>query len=239
MSNYYGQQDGGSGSNDFNELAFVVQRLLARIRTIDMVTVISCTNAGTVTPVGMVTVQVLTNQMTGGRTPIAHGSIYNVPYLRIQGGVNAVIMDPQAGDMGMCGFCSRDISAVKTALQQLAGGSAPSGTKPQQNPGSYRMFDWADGLYLGGFLNAVPTQYVQFAAGTGGVNIVSPNQITLSAPNVTIAASTKLTVTSPEQDNSGKIVAQGEVTANGTTNLHTHIHSGVQTGSGDTGPPTV
>jgi hypothetical protein len=239
MTNYYGQQDGGSNANEPNSLAFVFQRLIARIRTIDIVTVISCTNAGTVTPVGMVSVQVLTNQMTGSRTPIAHATIYNVPYFRIQGGANAVIMDPQKGDMGMCGFCSRDISAVKTALQQLASGSAPANTKPQQNPGSYRMFDWADGLYLGGFLNAVPSQYVQFAAGAGGINIVSPNQITLTAPNVTIAASGKLTVTSPEQDNSGKIVAQGEVTANGTTNLHVHVHSGVTTGGGNTGNPTV
>ena len=34
----------------------------------------------------------------------------------------------------------------------------------------------------------------------------------------------------------GSITATGNVTGEGTS-LHTHVHSGVQTGSGDTGPP--
>jgi len=219
---YYGQQDSGSAAGDFNTMAFVFQRLLSKIRTIDLVQVISCTNSGGVAPVGMVNVQVLTNQMTGNRTPVPHGTIFNLPYLRIQGGASAVILDPVAGDIGMCAFCSRDISAVKVA-------------KGQANPGPYRMFDWADGLYLGSILGVVPTTYVQFTAG-GGVNVTSPTEITLTAPNVTIAASTGLTLTTPTAAFSGAITSVSNTTAAGIS-LDTHVHSNVQSGSSDTGPP--
>lgn len=161
----FGQQDAGSGSSEYNAQLFAMTMLLAkRIRTLDLVQVQSCTNTGGVSPVGEVSVQVLVNQMTGNRQGIAHGTIYNVPYLRIQGGSNAIIIDPQAGDIGLCGFCSRDISSVKSS-------------KAAANPGSWRMFDWADGLYLGGFLNGTPTQYIQFSA-TG---------IALEAPAVPVS----------------------------------------------------
>lgn len=223
MTNFYGQQDGGSGSSDMNSILFMFKRLVSRIRTIDLVTVNTVTNAGGVSPVGLVTVTVLTNQMSGARVAVPHGKIYNVPYMRIQGGANAVILDPQVGDIGMCAFCSRDISAVKAALIALQGGA--TATNKNQNPGSHRMFDWADGLYLGGFLNGTPTQYVQFS--TAGINLVSPTQVTIQAP--TVAVTGNLTV-------SGTTVSTGNVTGAGTS-LHTHLHSGVTTGGSNTGAP--
>jgi hypothetical protein len=221
MSNF-GQQTPGTNADESNAIIFLFQRLLSRIRTLDLVKVISCTNAGGVSPVGTVNVQVLVNQMTGERQSVPHGTIYSVPYLRIQGGAHAVILDPQAGDIGLCGFCSRDISSVKAS-------------KAAANPGSYRMFDWADGVYIFGCLNGTPTQYVQFVA--GGMNLVSPTEITLQAPNVTVNASTALTVTSPTAGFSGAVTATDDVTGQ-TKSLHNHTHGGVTTGSGTTGPPT-
>ena len=53
----------------------------------------------------------------------------------------------------MCAFASRDISTVKN-------------TKAVSNPGSQRTYDWSDGLYLGGFINGAPTQYLQFLGGS-------------------------------------------------------------------------
>ena len=222
MSAQYGQQTPGSTAGQFNAWTFFVQRMLAKIRTVDLVQVVSCSNSGGVTAVGTVAVQVLVNQMTGNRVGVPHSTIYNLPYFRIQGGANAVIIDPNQGDIGLAAFCARDISAVKKA-------------KAPANPGSYRLFDWADGLYLGGFLNGVPTQYVQF--NSGGMSLVSPTSITLQAPTVTITASSGVTVTSPTAAFSASVTAGTNFTSNGIDLVH-HGHTGVTTGGGITGGPT-
>jgi hypothetical protein len=180
-----GPQEEGGG---FNELQFMIQQwVMNNINTIKLVEVKACSNNSDVSRVGTVDVQPLVNQMTGSRNPVAHGKLSKLPYFRLQGGANAVILDPVDGDIGVACFCDRDISALKNAL--LAGMTGP------QNPGSFGAFDWADGLYLGGFLNAVPTQYVRFFS--GGIAVVSPGTVTVQAPTVTVNASSSAIVTSP------------------------------------------
>lgn len=149
----------------YNNLRFMIQQTISRIQTASVVKVMACTNDGGVSPVGTVDVQVLVNQINGNGIPTPHVTMYSLPYLRIQGGANAIIMDPQVGDIGIAVFASRDITNVKS-------------TKAQSNPGSYRMHDFSDGMYLGGILNGNPTQFVQFSS--TGISIVSP---TVSAAN--------------------------------------------------------
>lgn len=209
-ANFFSINDAGAGAGRFNEIASLFKRLLARIRTLDLVTVVSCTNSGTVSAVGLVSVRVLTNQRAGSGQGQAHGTIYQVPYLRLQGGNTAVILDPQAGDVGMCGFCSRDISAVKAALIRIQGGA--SNVNQQQDVGSNRMFDWADGLYFGGFLNATPTRYVQFD-GAGNVNVRTPSGV-VNLNGTTIDASGNVVV------KSGSTVTDGAGIV-----LETHQHN--------------
>ena len=204
MTDVFGQQQPGTADNEYNALVFVVRQLLQKMQTVTLVRVMAVTNNGGDTPVGTVDVQPLVNQMTGDRTAVPHGTIFNIPYFRLQGGANAVILDPQVGDIGMCAFASRDISGVKA-------------TKKAANPGSLRQYDWADGLYFGGLLNGTPTQFVRFHA--GGVEI-----------------KTALLTVTGDVHVTGAITADGDVTAEGTS-LHTHIHSGVQPGGGNSGPP--
>jgi hypothetical protein len=224
----FGKQTPGSARTEYNMLAFVFKQLLSRVQTVTLVQVISCSNNGGISPVGTVTVQPMVNQISGGpQQPTPHGYLYEVPYLRMQGGANAVILDPQPGDIGMCAFCSRDIATVKAS-------------KAPANPASFAMFDWADGLYLGGFLNGVPTQYVAFTP--SGITVVSPDKITLQAPTVEIDASTEFHVVSPDSEFSGNIhtpdtiTGDTDVIADGISGA-THLHGGVQSGSSDTGPP--
>jgi hypothetical protein len=139
-------------ADDYAATVFTIRQLLARMQTMTLVKVLACTNSGGITPVGTVDVQPLITQLAGDGTATPHAPLFKLPYFRLQGGANALILDPQVGDIGMAGFCSRDISAVKK-------------TKAQANPGSLRKYDFADGLYVGGFLNGTPSQYVQFAAG--------------------------------------------------------------------------
>jgi hypothetical protein len=182
MSAQFGTQTPQVEGSDFNVLSFVIQQLLTKVNTCAVVSVVGCTNDGGLSPVGTVDVQPLVNQMTGARIAVPHGTIYKLPYSRLQGGTNAVIMDPKVGDIGIVVFSQRDISSVKAS-------------KKQSNPGSFRTYNWADGLYIGAILNGTPEQYVQFT--DAGISIVSPNKVTVEAPVVEVDASTSATVTSP------------------------------------------
>ncbi len=159
VSNPWGALQPSTLWGRYNNLRFMIQQMLAKVQTATLVKVVACSNSGGVSPVGTVDAQILVNQInsTGNSTP--HVTMYGLPYLRIQGGSNAVILDPVAGDIGIAVFASRDISNVVS-------------TKAQANPGSYRMHDFSDGMYLGGLLNGTPTQYLQFSG--SGINIVSP-----------------------------------------------------------------
>jgi hypothetical protein len=111
-----------------------------------------------------------------------HVTVFGLPYLRIQGGANAVIIDPQVGDIGVAVFASRDISQIKA-------------TRKQGGPGSGRSYDWSDGIYLSTVLSAsAPTQYIQFNA--DGISVVSPSgQITLTADSIQAGSSPTPVVT--------------------------------------------
>lgn len=230
-----GMQELGTSETEFGVYMFIVQQALAKLCTVTLVKVISCTNNGALAPVGYVDVQPMVNQMTGTDEPVEHGIIYNVPYFRLQGGVNAIIIDPAPGDIGVCAFASRDISSVK-ASKKLA------------NPGSKRTFDFADGLYFGGMLNGQPTQYIRYSA--TGIDMVSPTKITLTAPEVDINASTKVVVTTPEADinassafavtspaatMSGTLAVTGTVTGAGKS-LSTHTHTSTTPGTPTSAP---
>lgn len=189
---------------EFNNIAFLVQQALLKVQTATLVRIESCTNNGGLDPVGSVDVTPLVNQIDGKGNATPHATIYNVPYLRVQGGANAIIIDPQAGDVGVCVFASRDIAKVKS-------------TKKQANPGSWRQYSFSDGLYLGGMLNGTPSQYIQF----------NNSGVTITSPLVTINGNVNV---------NGEVVVTGNVTGQGTS-LHTHKHSGVQPGGGQTGVP--
>lgn len=170
-----GQLKPSSTWGEFNNIAFMVHQALSKMQTATLVRVESCTNAGALSPVGFVDVTPLVNQLDGQGNPTPHVTIHNVPYLRLQGGANGIIMDPQKGDIGVCVFASRDISKIKA-------------TKKQGNPGSFRQYSFSDGMYLGGMLNGTPTQYVQFSA--AGIKIHSPVAVVLDAPDIQLNAAT-------------------------------------------------
>jgi hypothetical protein len=216
-------------ADEYHSLAFVIQQLLSRVATLTLVKVVACTNNGGLAPYGFVDVIPLVNQVNGRGDTFPHGTLFRLPYFRLQGGTNAVILDPQRDDIGMAAFCSRDISSVK-ADPAAAIGNANQG-KGGAPPGSARRFDMADGLYIGGFLNGTPSQYVQF--NSSGVTIVSPSLVTVQAPTIELHGAVHVT---GAVTGDSSAVFQGNVTGQGTS-LHTHSHPGVQTGGGNTGPP--
>lgn len=171
------QQKTSDASGDYAAYHFLVKQMINRIATTALVQVTRVTSMGEVAPVGLIDVHPMVAQVDGQGGVTPHGVINNVPYFRLVGGANAVIMDPSVGDIGICVFASRDISAVKN-------------TKQPGPPGSFRRYDWADGIYIGSTLSAAPTQYIRFNA--DGVHIVTPGVITFAATNATLDASGNL-----------------------------------------------
>lgn len=198
---FRGFQDPETASSPFNAHAFLVQTIVARIATATLVQVQSVTTNGDLAPVGFVDILPLVNQIDGAGNAFPHATIFHCPYLRLQGGANAIILDPQIGDIGIAIFADHDISSVIA-------------NSAQANPGSRRRFDMADGLYLGGVLNAAPTQYIRFSS--AGIELVSPTQIKFTAPTIDTF---------------------GVLTNNGKDVGSTHEHGGVTTGGSNTGTP--
>lgn len=243
---FFGFQTPGAASGDFNVLTFLMRQALTRVNVMAPVKVVACTNSGGVSPIGTVDVQVQIDLVDGDNVRIPHGTIFSCPYLRVQGGTNAIILDPVAGDLGIVGFCDRDISGF------LA-------NKGVSAPGSARRFDMADAVYLYSIpLALVPTQYVQFSP--GGIQITSPTAINMNAPSITMAAptiimnaSTGVNMTTPTFTVNGNIQNNGNMTSTGTITTPTavvnttltvatknlgptHIHDhGTMTSSGQTG----
>lgn len=169
---YYGQTEPTTGSGDWNPRRFEINQQIMNLSTNLPVEVLRVYSSG-VEPVGLVDVRVLVASISGDDMVVDYPEVLNVPYMRLQGGANAVIIDPEVGDIGIGQFCSRDITAVKNARK-----AAP--------PGSRRAYDFSDCMYTGGFLNQAPTQYIQFTE--NGIIIHSPAKVKGEAPTVQMAA---------------------------------------------------
>jgi len=146
---YPGQQTHADDKTKASMHRFMTEQILARVNTAMLVLVKKVTNKGEVKEVGMVDVQPLAKMMDGEGNSFSHGVINDIPYFRLQGGKSAVIIDPKAGDIGVAVFADRDISGVKRA-------------KKEAPPGSFRRFDFADGLFFPCFLGGTPENFVRF-----------------------------------------------------------------------------
>jgi Phage protein Gp138 N-terminal domain len=206
----YGQMGPYETATEYTKLAFIIKQLLAELRTVVVVQVVSCTNSGGVSPIGTVNVQPMVNMLDGQNNSQQHGTIFSVPYFRLQGGQNgAVIIDPVAGDIGLMLVSDRDFSNVQT-------------TQAIANPGTYRMHDLADGLYIGCFIGQkAPSAYVQFD-GQGNINIadVNGNKIQMSSSGIALTGNVAIT---------GTLTATGNITAGqgggDQVTLQQHIHA--------------
>lgn len=210
---YDGIADPGDGAHPFNSQVFLVQQLLNKRHTATIAQIAGTSKIveyGSPTAIQTVDVVPMVNEMTGGNQPVPHKTVYGVKYFRLQGGQNAVIVDPTVGDLGIFIAAETDTSTV------LASGK-------QSNPGSGRRNNLADGMFIGCISAGIPNQYVAFT-GTG-ITIVDKNGnvITTGTGGVTI--------------NGALITPGGDVITKKGTDLDTHIHSGVTIGSSDTGPP--
>lgn len=204
-----------------------------------------------VSPPHFVDVLPLVAQVDGAGNVLPMVAYHRLPYSRIQGGKNALVIDPRPGDMGWAVFCQRDITVVKNTRPQTA-----------VQPGSFRHHDPSDGIYLGGMLNDEPERYVR--VDDGGVAVEGVARIAMHGADTEIRAERSCTVyaaggctihgdvlidgsltwTGTAQGQGGAarfrgglVNDGGQVISNGVA-LEEHAHGGVQPGTGRTGEPS-
>lgn len=176
----FGQLEPADTASEFNVTWFIIQQALGQVRTNIPVKIISVTPFNGTALSGVVQVQPLINQVDGQGNSVPHGNLFQIPYLRIQGGLNAIIIDPSVGDVGLMVCCDRDISSF-----QSNGGT-------QSNPGSERSFDFSDGVYLFSFPAQQPTQTIEFTL--TGINITSLGIVSITAPGGLLVNGTPVTI---------------------------------------------
>lgn len=183
MAGVYGRQKIDTGNSEFNALMFIISQALSGVSVATLVQVVSVypSSAGVA---GVVDVLPMVNQTAGDGTAVPHTTIYGLPYLRFQGGVNGVICDPQPGDIGFCVFADSDFTNVQNTL-------APA------LPASSRKFNMSDGIYIGGMAGASSlTNFIQLDG--SGISITS---VALAS----IIAASMMRVTTPLATFSGNL----------------------------------
>lgn len=211
---------------------FIFNTLMSRYSFVQLV-IVNKVKAGP-----LIDVMPLVSGFSADGSRIDNSPVFNVPVWRLQRGPSAVIMDPIEGDIGLMLCCDRDITKVRDE-------------KKESLPASKRVHSKSDGIYLGGVLNAEPSQYVKFS--NDGIDIVSPLVVQVNGNTVVVNADEKISLNAPIIEANGQltqgsgsyagdamfggtITATGEITGSGIK-LSTHNHSGVERGSSNTDSP--
>lgn len=242
-----GQRGLSTNSSEYNAQDFMIRQLIGQIATAEPVRVVAISGSG-ISPVGFVDVQPLVNLVTGEQKAQEQSVLFKLPYLRIQGGKNALVIDPQPGDIGLAVYAMRDTESLKESRDGKAA-----------NPGSARTYSKGDGFYLGGFLNATPKRYIMvddtgitLDDGQGGKLELKGGKLTITAPaGIESMSPTEVhhtpslvfgdgdgataTMNADMQIN-GSIESTGDQVAGGISQTQ-HTHTGVEPGSGSTGKP--
>ena len=226
-------------------VAFIVRQIMALLDTMIPVQVVAVhPGNGTPPTAGTVDVQLLISTLDGAGNSTEQGIVYGLPYFRPQGGPWAIIIDPAKNDFGYIICAARDISNLVAALK--------AGNSPLVTPGSFRKYNVADGIYVGGALNTVPKCTVWFKPdGTLKISDTNGNVLDTTSGtwvftgNVEMQGTLKVDELETGEAGlnvTGAITATGEITAKSgggsSVTLSGHTHTQGVDSHGDTEVPT-
>lgn len=209
---YLGQADPVVPSDIYNALSFLVDQALNKVWTATLCQVKAVHGGGVSDKPPTVDVQPLVSQIDGYGNGIPHGTIYGLQSLRVGGANGSVVIDPAAGDIGLLLSANRDISAAINAAGPAL-------------PGSWRTFDAADSIYVGGVLTGAPTRYLKIDENGISLTFSSTVSLTINSTGVSITVGAMTFA-----------ITSSGFTFNGLDYL-THTHA-VSTAPGETGPVT-
>lgn len=184
-------------TSDAESLSYVFKRLLSGAFFIELVEVMAVRGDA---PNLVVDVMPLVTRTDPSGAMIPNSEAFNVPVFRLQRGNSAIIMNPVVGDIGMIAVCDRDNSVARA-------------NRKQSVPGSKRTHSKSDALYLGGFLNQQPNEFVEFTG--SGINIRSLGEVDI---------------------NGLKILPDGRLKLVDGSIVDGHDHGGVSSGGSRTSP---
>ncbi len=178
-------------------------------------------------------------QVTTGNEQVPRAQVASVPVARWGAGGFLIYFPVRTGDKGWLIANDRDISIYKQTGEQSA-------------PNTNRLHSFEDGWFLPDTALAAATladpakcciqSYdgtTSITLGAGTITMTCPTEIILNTPLVSIAgqivAGTDAGFTRTATFN-GTIMTTGDVVA-GTVSLDSHVHTGVETGGGETGGP--
>lgn len=234
----YSQGTPDDCSDDLNVAAFICQQLIELLNTMKLVKVVAVhPGSGSPPAPGTVDVQLLVSQIDGGGYATPQGTVNGLPCWRFQFGKWAIIADPEVGDYGYVVCADRDSSNVVKTPGQAA-------------PGSRRRYNIADGVYIGGLLNAVPAATLWLKTdGTLNLTDAKGNVLSTSSSGFVFTGDVEVNGTLKVDDLetgsdglnvTGAITATGNITAGyggaDQVGVQTHEHPTAATGSPS--PPT-
>ena len=182
--------------------------------------------------------QIMVPFVTTAKEVLQRAIVASVPVLQMGGGGFVMSFPLSPGDLGWIKATDRDISQFKATFNSSSG------------PPTQRMHSFEDAMFIpdtmfrGVTLADDDGFCLQSLDGSVSIVLVG-NHVNISAPNVTINgttttvnsthlnlnASTKITMTTP------LIEIDADDCEFAGINFINHVHTGVQTGSGESGPP--
>ncbi len=207
---------GQIGTTDYacpeNAHDFAISMRLARVRVAGAA-IVKAVHTGAQPDQFTIDVQLLVSMQDGAGNTFPHGTILNLPVFNISGANGSMCVQPSVNDKGLILVMDRDhSSAIKNA------GLA--------TPGSRRIHDLADSVFLGGF-GAMNANTQRIVMTSSGINVNAPNGFNVDG-NCAVT---------------GAISATGNITAGyGTADqvdLLNHTHGGVSSGGSQTLAPTA
>ena len=224
------------GNSAFNATQQQIDTSIQELETAFVAKITSCESSGvggskTVNAVPMV-------QMVDANGNTLQSPAYvKLPHYRVQQGIAALIIDPVPDDLGVFVSCKRDISNINS-----------SSTNPMP-PASMRSFNGADSVMVGTIHTKEPTVYIHITQDNkilihapSGCTVESDSEVTVNAPSVKVTASGSVEITAPTTKINGNVEITGTLQTDGQItgagiNFNTHKHTGVQSGSSNTGGP--
>ena len=210
-----GTGDFFTNTTQYNQLAFFVrQTVMEMLNTASLVSVGGVDGGGHDQPAGYVSATPLVAQTDAQGRALPMSQIPKLRFFRYQAGKAAIILDPVAGDQGVAVFFKNDSSGVKNGATEAV------------TPGSFRSFDQADGVVLGGVQNQAPTVWIEVKQDET-ITIHAPKGVKIETDkNVEVEAGVKISLTAPAIELNGAITSNdasggssGTMQVNGTVTV--------------------